>query len=117
MRAISTPLAVSASSICGVKCRPAVGAATEPRSLREDSLVALAIRSYIVTANVGRQRHVADAVEDGEEIVDRFEAQQTLAELAAFENFSLKLDSAVGRGKDQELADGDFSARPDQGAP
>ncbi len=35
---------------------------------REDGLVALAIRGRIVATNVGRQRHVADAVEDGEEI-------------------------------------------------
>ena len=30
--AISTPRAAMDSSICGVKCNPAVGAATDPRS-------------------------------------------------------------------------------------
>jgi hypothetical protein len=85
--------------------------------MRKDGLVALAIRIFIVATNIGRQRHVADAVEDGKKIADGFEAQQPFAEFAALKNLSLKFDFAIRQGKDQALADGDLSARPDQCAP
>ncbi len=49
--------------------------------------------------------------------VHRLEAQQALAELAALQHFGLERDFAGGRGKDEALADGDLSARPDEGAP
>jgi hypothetical protein len=61
----------------------------------EDRLVALAIRLRIVAADVGRQGHVADAVEDGEEILHRLELQQALAELAALQHLGFKHDFAV----------------------
>ena len=48
-----------------------------------DGLVALAVVGGIVAANVGRQRNVADAVEDGEEIFDRVEAEKARTEVVA----------------------------------
>ena len=82
-----------------------------------DGLVALAIAVRIVAADVGRQWGVADAVEDGEEIVDRVEAEQALAEVVAFEDFGFERDCAGGRGKDENFADAYFSAGMDEGAP
>ena len=66
----------------------------------EDRLVALAVGGGVVTADVGRQRDVADAVERGEEVIDRVEAQQALAEEAALQHLGFESDGAVGRGKD-----------------
>jgi hypothetical protein len=83
----------------------------------EDSLIALAILLHVVAPNVGRQWHVADAVEDGEEIVDRRELEETFAELAAFEDFGFKQDFAGWRGKDKALTDGDLAAWADEDAP
>jgi hypothetical protein len=83
----------------------------------EDRLVALAVGGGIVAADVGRQRDVADAVERGEKIIDRLETQQALAELAALQHLGFERDGAVGRGKDENLADGDFPSRTDEGAP
>ena len=47
----------------GVKCSPAVGAATEPRSAREHRLVTFAIGRVVRPLDVRRQRHVADLLE------------------------------------------------------
>ncbi len=60
---------------------------------------------------------MADAVENGEEVVDRSELEQALAELAALEHFGFEHNLACGRGKDQPLADGDLAAGSHQGAP
>jgi hypothetical protein len=83
----------------------------------EDRLVALAVGGSIVAADVGRQRDVADTVERGEEVIDRLETKQTLAELASLQHFGFEGDGTVGRGKDENLADGDLSSRTDEGAP
>src|ERR1035437_771098 len=56
---------------------------------RIDRLVALAIGGGIVAADIGRQWHVADAVEDGKEIVHRLKAEQALTVLSAFQDLSL----------------------------
>ena len=48
-----------------MKCRPAVGAATEPRSRGVDRLVALAVGGRVGAVDVGRQRDVAVALEGG----------------------------------------------------
>ncbi len=61
-----------------------------------NGLVALAIGGLIVAADIGRQWHVADAVEDGEEIVDRLEAEQTLAEVVTLQDLGLKFDCTGG---------------------
>ncbi len=62
--------------------------------LGEDRLVAIAIRVRIVAVNIRRQRDVADAIENGEEVVDRGELKQALAELAALEHFRFEHDLA-----------------------
>src|SRR5258708_2546200 len=54
-----TPAAEICASSSGVKCRPAVGAA-----LASDGAVGV----VVVTGDVGRQRHLADAVGDGEDV-------------------------------------------------
>ena len=46
-----------------MKCRPAVGAAIEPRSRGVDGLIPLAILGAIGALDVRRQRHVADALD------------------------------------------------------
>ena len=48
-----------------------------------DRLILLAIFGCVGAVDVRRQRNVPDAVEDGEEIVDRIEAQMALAERPA----------------------------------
>ena len=60
---------------------------------------------------------MADAVEGGVEIVDGREAQEAFAELAALEDFSLQSSISRGAGEDEALADGDFAAGFDEGAP
>ena len=60
---------------------------------------------------------MADAIENGKKIADRFETQQSFAKDAPLKNLTFKLDFSVGSGKDKPLADGDLSTRPDQGTP
>jgi hypothetical protein len=87
----------------------------------EDGLVAVAILLGVVASDVGREGHVTDAVEDGEEVgilvIYRGELEQALTELAAFEDLGFEEDFAGERGKDQALADGNFAAGTDEGAP
>ena len=77
-----TPRARIWSRISGVKCSPAVGAATDPRSLRVDSLIALAIPVHICAVDVRRQRDVPQLLDLAEEIRDRLKPQRALAEFA-----------------------------------
>ena len=51
-----TPRARIRCRIWGVKCSPAVGAATEPRLSRKNGLVPLAVERLVLPANVRRQR-------------------------------------------------------------
>jgi hypothetical protein len=51
--------------------------------LGEDGLVAFAVGVGVVALDVGRERHVADLIEDGEEIGDWGEAEGAFAEFAA----------------------------------
>ena len=60
---------------------------------------------------------MADAIEDGEEVVNRGELEQALAELAALKDFGFERDCAGRRGKDEALADGDFAAGTNESAP
>jgi hypothetical protein len=60
---------------------------------------------------------VADAVEDGEEILHRLEREQPLAELAPLQNLRLQHDASGGRRKGQPLAHADLPPRLDQRAP
>ena len=83
----------------------------------EDRLVALAVGLCVGAADVRRQGNVADAVENGEEILHRIEAQHPCAEFAALDDLGPQRDLAVRRGENQNLTEGDFPARPDQCAP
>ncbi len=56
--------------ISGVKCRPAVGAATDPRALRRRS-GSDPDRRDVCAGDVGRERNVADALEAGERNLGR----------------------------------------------
>src|ERR1039458_1031659 len=84
---------------------------------REDCLIALSIRLAIVAPNVGRQRHVANLVENSEEVVYVSETEQPLAELATLQHFSRKTDGSGRRRKRQQLADAHFLPRLDQSTP
>ena len=59
-------------------------------------------------------------VEHREKVVCRpgwGELEQPLAELAALDDFGFECDGAVRRREDEALADGDFAAGTDKGAP
>ena len=75
-----------------MKCSPAVGAATDPFSLRKHRLVALAIRRRIVAMNVRRQRNMPDALQRSVKVLNRLEAQQSVSELSALDDLSLQLN-------------------------
>lgn len=85
--------------------------------LREDGLIALAISKGVVATDVGRQGHVADAIEDVKEVFGRLELQEAFAEFATVEDFGFEKDFAGWGGKDESLADGYFLAGFDEGAP
>ena len=57
----ATPRAVSRASRLSVKCRPAVGAATEPSGARKHGLVvgAVLLVGRAPGGDIGRQRHLA----------------------------------------------------------
>jgi hypothetical protein len=57
--------------------------------LRVDGLIAIAVAGGIETRDVGRERDVADAIEDGIEIFDRLKADMALAETGAGKDFRL----------------------------
>src|SRR6266702_3550252 len=75
---------------------------------RKHSLIAFAIGICIVAANVRRQRHMADEVQDGEEIVYWSKSQQTLAEFAAVEHFGFEFDGTATRGEGEPFANSYF---------
>ena len=85
--------------------------------VRKDRLIALAIRIRIIASDVRRQGHMAYAVEDCKEILHWVEAKQPFAVGAALKHFGFEFDGAGGRGKDQALTDGYFSAWTNEGAP
>jgi hypothetical protein len=83
----------------------------------EYCLVAVTIGFGVVAMDVWRQRRVADGIEYSEEVVNEGELEQTLAELAALEDFGLKRDGSRRRWKNEALADGDFPAGTNESAP
>src|SRR5205085_10947236 len=62
---------------------------------RKDCLVALAILRKIVAMNIGRQRHMTDAVEDAEEFIHRLEFKESISELPTFQNLGFECDGSV----------------------
>ena len=84
---------------------------------RKHRLVALAIGVRIVAANVGRQRHVADAVEYRKEIIDRRKPQHAFAKFAAIEHLRFKFDLAGFRWESESFANGNFLSGLDERPP
>ena len=99
------------------KVKPGCGRCHGAGFPRKNSLIAIAVRIRIVAADVGRERHVADAFEGCEEIFHRLEAKQPLAELPALQHLSLKLDQPRRPRKDKPFADSDLSGRAHESAP
>jgi len=64
--------------------------------------------------NVGREWDVADAIENGVEIVNRLEANMALAEGGAGENFCLQF---IALAKKQLFSNAKLAARPNQAFP
>ena len=79
-----------------------------------DGLVAIAIRRGIGAGDVGWERHVADLFYVGEEIVDRGEADVTLAKFAAGDDLGVEF---VIIAEEKMLADSDLSPGPDETFP
>ena len=73
----------SDSSIAGVKCNPAVGAATALPCLRVNGLVTLAIERFVRTLDIRRKRNVTEPVERLVETVLRFEPHHSQAIVGA----------------------------------
>ena len=63
---------------------------------RKHRLVALAIGFCVVTANVGRQRHVANAIENCKEIGHLLKAQHPLTKLPTLQYFCFQRDRLTG---------------------
>ena len=78
-----------------------------------DGLVALAVFWAVFAMDVGRERHVADAVEGGVEVGDWLEADGTLAVFAVGDDFCL--EAAVAKADD--FSGEDFAAGADEGEP
>ena len=54
-------------------------------------MIACAVAGRIWTRNVGWERDVADAIDDGVEIIDWLKADMAFAELGAGNNFCLQV--------------------------
>ena len=78
----------------------------------EDGLIALAIGSGVGAADIGRQRHVARALQHFIQIATRVKADGALAMLAAAEDFGGQFV-----GDHDAFAGAHFLARADQGFP
>src|SRR5450631_1224824 len=90
--------------------------------LSVDSLIALAIRRLVVAivlaVNVGRKRHVPDALDAGEEIVDRGEADAPLPETAALRDQGFECGwVALWTCKVEFFPNPNFSPGPHQALP
>ena len=79
-----------------------------------DGLIALAIAGRVRARNVRRERDVADAIEGGEEICDRLEADAALAKFSASQDLGLQF---VAFAEEQAFADADLAAGTDQAFP
>src|SRR5712691_1840594 len=79
-----------------------------------DGLIALAIAGRIRTRDIGRKWDVADAIENGVEIVNRAEANAAFAEFSAGENLSLQL---IELAEKQVFANANLAAGSNQAFP
>src|SRR5437667_6555517 len=78
----------------------------------EYGLVTLAIRGSIGTANIGRQRHVADSIQDVKQASHGMETNSALAKLGSVQNFG----DEVVRDRNA-LAGWQLAARADESFP
>jgi len=86
--------------------------------VRKDCLIPFAIRLGIVAVDVGRQGHVADAIQDGAEIIGRGEAQGAFPVVSSIGHLRFKQGSSVPKSREVEpfarlyLAPGANECRP-----
>jgi hypothetical protein len=111
--------AVGGNLVEHLRCKVQTGSGRRYRSplLGEDGLVSLTISVLVIAMNIGRQRHVSDAIENGEEIVDRGELEQPVAELSTLKDFGFESNGAVWSGEHEAFADGNFSSGAHERAP
>jgi hypothetical protein len=83
----------------------------------ENGLVAGAIFDSVVAVDVGREGHVANAIQDLVKVCNWNEFEGAPAEFAAFYNLGLELDFACCVGEDEDFSVGNFAARADEGVP
>src|SRR2546422_8434435 len=83
------------------------------RLLCENSLVALTVGGLIEAINVRRQRHVAQALERGVEVLPGMKAERALSEFSAADDFGLQFALA----KYHVFARGQFPSRMNQRFP
>ena len=81
---------------------------------RIDGLIALPVRRTIGAFNVRRQRHVADAFDERNEVRNRRETNCPFSELSAGKHFRLKL---ILIAEEQRFANSNLPARVDQALP
>src|SRR5712692_2254345 len=81
--------------------------------LCENGLVALTVGGLIGAINVRRQRHVAQALERGVEVLPGMKAERALSEFSAADDFGLQFALA----KHHALARGQFPSRMNQRFP
>jgi hypothetical protein len=85
-----------------------------------DGLVAFAIAGRIGARDIGRERDVADAIEDGEEVVgalrSRLKADAARAEFPTGEDLGLQFDLIL-RAEEQAFANADLAAGTDEAFP
>ena len=77
-------------------------------------LVAVVILGRVRACDVGRQRNVSDVFDASEKVIDRGEADLTLAKFCTRDNFGLKF---VMLAEEEMFANGDFAARTHQTLP
>jgi len=81
---------------------------------RIDRLVAIAISQKIPPVDIGRQRHMAEAVEPGKKVGHRSKSNPALSEAASGHDLGFEF---VVLAKEQSLADADFTSGADQALP
>ncbi len=115
--AISMPRARTRFRISGVKCSPAVGAATALPCLRVNRLVAFAIERLIGALDIRRQRNVAEPVERFVKAVLGGKIAETRRPILAARFDHERFEFAFTFAEDDALADRNFSSGPHERLP
>ena len=100
--------------ISGVKCKPAVGAATALSPCRINGLIALAVHRFIGALDIGRQRNVTQTLERLSEIRSRDSNRSTRNPYSPRPS---TVAPQVRLAENDPLAHGNFSPRPHQRLP